>query len=258
MIKVRIGRGKGTETLRPLSEKEIQQKLYGRHHVSQPTVNEEIESQFTDVPRQAKDIFVKAPPKKIRVSIPWRSMLEATLKVLLVLGNYLQIFLKAGWNFVKVLLPKIATGWTLSIVVVGLLFLAIHTLNAHRVKSMQLSKPITPATVKSSKEREVKIEPAAPPIKKAPSPPVATQKPYVIQVCTYAREQDAQNLARQMADQKLSAFAQSLQRTNGKTFYAVFLGRFGTFREAQTQLEEFRKKPIAANFSDSFIRALYQ
>ena len=269
MIKVRLGRKKEEGTLKPLTEKDIQERLYGTYQI-QPALKEEIEAEFFGPARKQKKIIV-IPGKKLSFSIPWRQIFAGFEKVFAVLFS-------SAENFFRTILSKAATGWGLSILVVALLFMGIHALNGYRTQAMKSERPamiLTPAKENSGRPRKIRhkvapptqetvetsIQPlsgaAAPTgISQAPPTPSWSEKPYVIQVCTYARQDYAEKLVGDLKGSAISAFSEPLQRPNGKVFYAVFLGRFGTFGEAQARLEEFKKKPVAKDFLDSFIRTL--
>ena len=84
----------------------------------------------------------------------------------------------------------------------------------------------------------------------------ASQKGIVIQVATFAMEQDAQKLASRLKQEQLRSFVRSLSRQGGRAYYCVFIGNFKTHREAEAMLGEFRKREIAKSFKDAFIRSL--
>lgn len=86
--------------------------------------------------------------------------------------------------------------------------------------------------------------------------PAASPKPFSIQIATYAREEDAQALAERLKGEGLASFVRSFRRTNGKTFYSAYAGRYASFREAQAKLKELKSLPASKEFPDSFIRTL--
>ncbi len=275
------------DSLRPLTEKEIQQKLYGSFYQNPSVLSEESERESTTSFRKEKKVFTRPSKRpsfslpKFSIRFPWRGIFSLIAK----LFRFIFGLLKATFS-------KVATGWGISILVVGLLFAGIYALNIYRADVMKrpakpsarkivprkrvyheptplavsetsassvsdesVLKPPTPAVTASPVSAVVPTPAPAAPVVKA-EPPVVTKKPYVIQVCTYARKDDADTLVGQMNAANLPAFVQPLERANGKTFYPVFIGRFGTFREAQAKLKEFREKSISRDFPDSFIRAL--
>ena len=277
LMKVRLGEKKGKDSLRPLTEKEIQKKLYGGY-LDTPQVEEEAEPEWVAPPKSKKGketrtvALPKEPKKKITVSIPWGKIAAS-----------LSVAFKTLVGMVRILLSRVATGWSLGIVAIVVLFLAVHSLNSYRTAAMKATKPKRPQTIEMARRRRrpnppnktvqlslekkplrqemmpplMPVSPVLSVVKEITPPPASgTQKPYVIQVCTYASEADANKLVDQMKQLHLSAFAQSLARSSGKTFYLVFLGRFETFQEAQLKLKEFRSQPIAKDFQDSFVREL--
>lgn len=250
LMKLRIGRKRDEASLRPLTEKEIQKRLYGAYQ-EEGGLKEEIESILAE-PRRKEKGFVFSPEKKASFRRAWQKGVSS--------------FAKAFAGFAKFsakFLQKTASGWGAGILIVALLFLGIHVLNGYRVKAMKASRPQKqqpPAQTRfveaGSGEVPASVAPLptvqAPP----PPPPPSPRKPYVIQVCTYANQTDAEGLAEKMRAANLPAFVEPMGRTNGKTFYPVFLGRFETFREAQAKLKEFRGRPVSGDFQDSFIRTL--
>jgi len=266
MIKVRFGRGKENASLHPLSEKEIQKKLYGAFTGSIKTTSEETPAAE---PRWARE----TPPPKERVAIkkpssfPWKKVGLALVEIAEAVGGT-----------IKRLLPKLSTKWSIGAGIVIALFLGIHTLNIYRATAMKNPKlvavppraseaPAGPnetrpeteagpssAPVLSRASRRTRTLSQKSPLGIAHAP--APKKPYVIQVATYAAPWDAQRLSDQMTQAGFQSFVQSATRSGGRTFYLVFLGRYGTSQEAEAQIKEFRNKSIAKDFPDSFVRVL--
>lgn len=79
---------------------------------------------------------------------------------------------------------------------------------------------------------------------------------YVIQVATYAGPNDANRMREQFADAGIPVFVQSLSRPSGKVYYSLFLGRFKSYSEAQSQFEKFKGLESSRPFKDAFIRTL--
>lgn len=79
---------------------------------------------------------------------------------------------------------------------------------------------------------------------------------YVVQVATFAVKEDAQKLADRFKADSLRAFIKPLSRTGGRVYYCVFIGQFKTHSEAETALEQFKKREIAQPFQDAFIRLM--
>lgn len=229
-------------SLRPLTEKEIQEKLYGAYREEEESgVKEGMKSVLAPPPRRKEKIYFSFPRRKVL------SILSKGLKGLL--------------KFSRNLLSKWAKGWGLSLLGVALLFLGIHVLNQYRAQAMKAPRSVAIRAV--SPPRAPRVSPLEaptkeeiPPPEKKPAPLPPSPKPYVIQVCTYANQTDAEGLAAKMKAAELPAFVEPMGRAGGKTFYPVFLGRFETFQEAQARLKEFRGKPVSRDFQDSFIRTL--
>lgn len=207
-----------------LNEQEIQERLYGRYHKSSVALKE--------APRLAGQAELTPPHLETAETPLWK---EARAWV----GRAARAF--AG--FLKMLPWKLASA--LGIALAATIFLSqsvpvwVHEWNVN--------------------QNEVKVTPVqehvpAAPIKK---PPVSIQKFYTVQVCTYQRERDAQDLVHQLQGMGLPAFSQKTSaRDQGIALHLVFLGRSATYAEAKNQLEEFRKSSLFHKFSDSFIRSV--
>lgn len=302
LTKVRIGNKKEKISLKPLSEKEIQRKLYGSI-LSSTSVEEAPEPRWMEPPkfkevREVKEVkdtkefkekekkpvterpWITLPETKINISIPWKKI-----------GAACSAIFKTAFGLGKVFFSRLATAWGMGALIVAVLFISVHSLNTFRTKAMKAPKQddsmVLVRKAARQKAAQVKQEtkvpestlPPSPVVKERASkevplpaavvvpglpgleqpaavPPVSTQDAYVIQVCTYASQTDAEKLIEGLKGEQLSAFFQSSTRSSGKTFYLVFLGRFKDLRESQARLKEFRSKSISKSFSDSFIRTL--
>ena len=301
MIKAALGIKKKNEVLRPLSEKEIQQKLYGSYsHSSTSLKEEEVEIPIGAPRREAPKALkpkVKLPrelPKisapriilpKVSWRFPWRKIFSG-----------LWVVLKALFDFFLVGVRRLSGGWGMGIAAIVMLFFGIHALNVYRVNAMKHFKPrlhlaessqkaaprlVRPPVVtqqrltSTSREKmpvfqipvaEMPLKPATPPENSATLAPtiqpatalpeVAVNKPYAIQIATYARAEDASNLESRLKADGLPAFMAPVRRPHGKSFYLVYLGRFESFQEAQAKLKEFRGRDVAKEFPDSFVRTI--
>ncbi|GEM_PF-2409320 len=282
---------KKEETLRPLTEKEIQRKLYGEFHgresfktAVEPEPVEEIEVEEPQAPASVPIAVPSSAPRK-KASPPAVSgdkILSFFKSLLIGFLNFWKGLLMGLLNFLKTVLVKAGTGWGVGILIVVSLFLAIHALNSYRTREMGASRSLisslrgpepdrisprsaTPpssepeAPVKASLPKDIfetQAPPPAQPKQAATAKKTSGESRYVVQVAIYLKEEDAQKVAGRIATAHFPTFVEPLRRTNGKTLYPVFLGRYPTLREAQTQLREFRKKPIAKDFPDSFVRSL--
>lgn len=173
------------------------------------------------------------------------------------------------------------------ILLLGALFYGIHSLNIKRETAMKAPRkkvvaPVAPVQTVSSQEEDVEssevsstlsqvdeesstrdeystaerqsiVEPVA---KKPIAASKSSKGSQVIQVATFATEEDAQKLVEKIEVGGLSAFVKGLTRSTGKVYYCVFIGRFQTSSEAEKALEKFRRKDISKSFQDAFVRSL--
>lgn len=168
-------------------------------------------------------------------------------------------------------------GYWASGFAIFLLLISVHFLNVRHEAAMKLPRLSRPARslpkntepavnflVTTAKEAIVGSSPLSPVSKTGEEQSVAPASiindserlPFVIQVCTYAAEEDATRLVERVHRENLSAFVKKSKRAGGKTYYSVFVGRFKDYSEAQKILAQFRKKEISRNFQDAFIRTL--
>jgi len=273
MIKSIPGERKTEDSLRPLTEREIQQKLYGSYFPEQTAVKEIGKEETPETSWKKRPLFETSQKRRsltlprIAVKFPWAAVLSLIRRAL-----------SRFWSLAKFLFPKVATGWGAGILIVVAVFLGIHSLNAYRATAMKNSKVLSRPDAPRKREvqrprREIKqgvpavVTPAWPANMAPPTPQIQAprmpeptsalaDKSYVVQVCTYGREEDARRLVKQLTQTNLRAFFQPFQRPNGRTFYLVFLGRFKSFSEARAKLKDFQGKPVAKDFPDSFVRNL--
>lgn len=250
-MKIHLGKKRGEDQLRPLTEQEIQERLYGRY-LGAGEVKEKLDIEFLPPGGKERPFFFgsgRRPP----LSFPWREWLLSG-----------QRRGEAVWNGLKSLLDRTGRGVGMGLLVLGTLFVAVHTLNTYRGKAIQEQKtrprgespesPLKRPEVVPSLVAKTVIAPPPPPVENTVAP--GPERGYAVQICTYAREEDAGRLVRAIQEAQFPAFVQPMERTNGKTFYPVFIGRFQTYQEAQKQLQEFRSKPISNDFPDSFVRTI--
>ncbi|MBI2167059.1 MAG: SPOR domain-containing protein [Candidatus Omnitrophica bacterium] len=265
MLKVRLGVKRGPDSLRPLTEKEIQQKLYGSYQ-EEPALKEKINTEFLDPLRKESSLGPETKSKNNQSArFPWK---EA--------GSAFVTLAQSVWGILKRITGRKTMGWVALGTVAASLFLSVNALNLYRTEAMKNPKP--PSRVVTPREESTLLRPSpkraerpsALPIESAPAQgqevpervsepaPVAppAEKVFVVQVATYARETDGERVVKQMIEAGLPAFGKPLRRTSGKTFHLVFLGPFKTFEDAQAELKKFRALPASQNFPDSFVRSL--
>lgn len=114
-------------------------------------------------------------------------------------------------------------------------------------KTPEVKKAKTPAeTVKTETKKEISSETSA-----------SVQTPgSVIQVATFATQEDASNLVEKFKAAGFSSFLKSVSRSGGRVYYCVFIGKFQTQQEAENKLAEFKKQEVARSFQDAFVRSL--
>lgn len=278
--------------LRPLSEKEIQEKLYGEFHKVIAAGEDDLAVEVTEKPAFAfsgpggkpaqppkisppRPVLQRRSLPRVKISLPWRQVYSVFLTAFGALGNLL-----------KAVLGKLGTGWGVGTVIVVAIFVAVHLLNAYRTTAMKTAKPrptravsralpkalplvsppldeesvVRPVTLNETPLRPAGPAPAAFPVTPAPEARPARagfpSKLFTLQVATYARSEDAVNLAQKLEQEGWEAFSLPSPRSNGKVFHPVYVGRFANFQEAQAKLKEFKARPVSREFPDSFIRSL--
>ncbi len=91
--------------------------------------------------------------------------------------------------------------------------------------------------------------------KKTSSPAVEVPG-YVIQVATFATQDDAGRLVQKFQAAGFSSFFKSVARSGGRVYYCVFIGKFATHQDADDKLSEFKKQEVAKPFQDAFVRSV--
>jgi len=260
-----------SEILRTLDEKEIQKRLYGKYH------REEVPSS----PNNHSNVTATLPRleiPKVSKPVPFSERLKSFFAYV---QDLFSPFLKAfPWRF---------TG-----IVIGGLVLAVFLLQGlsfwfSKMKSTpHYTRHIARATKGERAIRKVNVKPVEPkketfrseaPKKKVesrtessavlpiaiPAPPLSPvqaeeslkKKYYSVQVCTYQREQDAQQLTEELKRMGLPAFyLRFLSSQQQIPHYVVFLGKEETYSGANARLKEFRKTQQFQKFPDSFIRSV--
>ena len=165
--------------------------------------------------------------------------------------------------------------WMTGTFTVVAIFAGIHLLNLNREAAMKAPRKNLPlemetlpaAAIPAAHETHTPLVPA-PVTKKIPAavvsapqpvpPPVviAKETPYAIQIATFVGTNDAERLSENLKKEGLKSFVKPLRRSGEKTYYCVFIGGFSDYSEAEKNLAEFKKKPVAKPFQDSFIRTL--
>ena len=275
--------------LKTLSEREIQNRLYGNYRAETVAVEDAVQT-----PRVVEKREAGPPPRapkeerrpKIRIvreSSFSKPILPAVLAFLKLsarsLGELLR-FLGGRWGRLLLSLDfrKPAVRRTAyaagGIAFLAGLFAGIHLLNAQREIAMKAPRPPAAASpapnsaeaVSGTKDRRESTAGEKPsmPSGSSLSPAAAidgeisVKQPYVIQVATFAQEEDAGRLAERLgrAGAGPRVFVKALSRAGGRIYYCVFIGRFADYPDAESRLAKFKRMEAARPFQDAFIRSL--
>lgn len=81
--------------------------------------------------------------------------------------------------------------------------------------------------------------------------------PYTIQVCVYEKKDEAESLVSDLEKKGYPAWLVSRTSPKGKIYHNIYIGRFATKKEASNFLDSVKDKEIFKEFKDSFVK-LYQ
>lgn len=228
-----------------LNEEEIQKRLYGRYHkgtapkMESPRLSAEmpqlvIKTSSRSVPwtTQFKTWMIQAASQTglLLKKFPWK--LFSAVTVLLVLAIL-------GFQHIPSWLSKAKPRLNVEEPVSG------ETLLTRPVQSRKVSESIDSSSVTLTK-----------PEVGAKTTSIPKKRYFVVQICTYQREQDAKQLTNQLRNLNFSAFYLKSSSSRGLLHYVVFLSKNESYAEANLKLEQFRKTSESRRFSDAFIRSL--
>lgn len=239
-------------SLGTLDEKQIQERLYGKYHKgNHPNAAPQVRTE----PPAISPKGLTPPPKKIELYQEWKALSH----------EWAEAFNHFAKGFPWKVVGSIGIALIASVLVaqnVGQWLANWNSLDSDKEFRQTSQGP-------ESSKLAVRAAPA--PVKKAllpqelsrsegivsPTLPVVKQKHYAVQVCTYQRTKDAEELVKQLQALHFSAFyKQSASREERIPLYVVFLDRAETYAQAKAQLDEFRKTALFQKFSDSFILSL--
>lgn len=245
------------ESLHTLNEKEIQQRLYGRYH--------------RDGAAPVKGSSQNLLSPKFETNEPSKSF--SFTNWLQNFMNYTQSLFsgfrqKFPWKFAAII-----TGLLVAVIILfqflSVWFGKVETASTIPPKvKMALSNDVLKVPTGTRQSATKKIETVTPAPSEVFSAHLVTtnkmneaQAPkkryYTVQVCTYERESDAQQLTHELKSLNFPAFYLPLPSLQQRiTHYVVFLGKEETYAGANTKLNEFRKTEDFQKFPDSFIRSL--
>ncbi len=249
------------DSLNTLDEKQIQERLYGKYHKGNNSAS--VPSRIIPPPALTPKKSIPNK-KKIDVAGEWKALAHA----------WAQAFRRYGANFpwkmagslgiiliAAVLIVQSVGGWLADRKFQGFV---LHTQEIS--PSSEPSETLPSVSIPAQKVASPQAPPAShrgdmpaanPPAAKQSSETAAKQRFYAVQVCTYQRIRDAQELVKQLQTLHFSAFyKQSFSQAERIPLYVVFLDRVPSYGQAKTQLAEFRKTELFQKFSDSFIQSL--
>lgn len=215
----------------------------------------------------------------------------ASMHFVRVLGNGIFSVLRSIIHLVARLIAvidlrnaRVRTGayWAGGILLLAGLLFSIHNLNVKREAAMKAPRKKVEAPAffgikKKEAKKAVDVSPneeSASPLSPSvsvsdtgklgaddllPAPKtqtVVSKGTHVIQVATFATEDDARRLSSKVKESGMVSFVKPLTRSTGKVYYCVFIGRFASSQEAETNLEQFKKKEVSRSFQDAFVRTL--
>lgn len=261
---------KREDTLRPLSEREIQERLYGQYRTKVPVVD----PGAPPVPDRQSVGELFAPPEHHPVEengvqpaqLSERSAEQAAIPSYAVSHLSKKYSSRAPWEFPVAIISRFGKpkwiqkmeGIPLSMIgaiFFGLVFTAVGV----RAVSQLFIGPLS--QIKRIPEPVHEVLGLAPgsgrsvvlPPKPAVSPSQG-KKFYTIQLVVYDDPRMTQGLVDSLKSKNLDAYARAIKTSRGKDRYLVFLGHYRTYQEAESELSKYRKSNSLAAFSDSFVR----
>lgn len=272
---------KREESLRPLTEREIQEKLYG-HFTAKPS-RDETHAAMAEEESGVSQLFTppsaQQHPKEVPSSQSVSVGLGKPASFSKPLGQRWEEQF-SGDGFPKLSVPKIlrmkkprwiekmesiplsrvaVSFFALVLIIVSLRALAQAVFNISpgiKIKAFpvrNVEKPVSLSTAAEQKPVNLSVSEVAT-ISKT-SAPVIPKKFYTIQLITYDGAVPTQNLVERLREKNLDAFSKSAKTSRGKERYQVFLGRFTAYDQAQAQLARYRSLNLLAEFPDSFVRS---
>lgn len=87
-------------------------------------------------------------------------------------------------------------------------------------------------------------------------PSLPLQRFFTLQLCVYENEELTRSVVKRLRSRQLDSFYTPVTTRRGRSLFQVFVGRFGSFSEAQLYLERLKKSNALQDYPDSFIRPL--
>ena len=281
------------ENLKPLTEREIQEKLYGhlRSHVPKEEASTSSDENVPSIGElftppavePVKQVFAKPEAPKIekRKKVELLKSLESLRssfkqisfeRFKLSLQRFKLPSLPALPRFSMPKIPRIRKpAWLhklerVSLSMVAVVFFSVVLVVAVFRGVMQLFFKAKPTTRHVSVSRNVSASPNLDTEALAEQLSLSQQrvepsaqgakreKYYTIQLIVYEDATQSLHVLTNLKKKKLDVFLKPTKTSRGKDLYQVFLGHFKSYEEAQSALSKYHKKNALADFPDSFVR----
>lgn len=281
------------ESLRPLTEKEIQEKLYGRY--SEKASVDETEDGREGTDKSVQDLFV--PPHEVKNEQPVlqtgevsrisdsRQVSSDVWKAIQAKASSLSSLRFPRWTWPPLPVMK-KPRWVekleripISYVAAAFLVLVLLFVGVRAVaqgvfrfwpragdrsfpfgldwSGESLKSEAVPTPIASSRKLSERRELSGPSVK-TEGLTQASRRFYTIQVAVYDAASYAEKLVARFLAKKVDAFYRPVRTSRGKVRYQVFIGRFDQYGQAQSELSRYRKLNLLAEFGDSFVRPLVE
>jgi len=79
---------------------------------------------------------------------------------------------------------------------------------------------------------------------------------YAVQICVYEKENEAKQLVNNLKAKKYPAYFTTRVSSKGKTYYNIYVGNFPTEKTASSFLDKIKGKKEFEEFKDSFVKKL--
>lgn len=267
---------KRDDSHRVLSEREIQEKLYGTFRAGGAFVKPVIAPEEEMAPAPDPDLFAHAPApsrstpdESESASHPHEEMHKQLFED--VADTSPSPRPSAGWMAWKPRGKGIAAAAGV-LAATALLLWALTAVFRPVLGGRGLKPPApqAPAPERAAPPALTRPEPAvgapaalrsqeAPPASAPAQAPGEARIPdgpypyYTIQVCIYESEARSRTLQKELQAQGFDSFYDKRTNRNGRSLYRVYIGKHATLDGAQDALADFMNSPVAKRFPDSFL-----
>ncbi len=268
---------KRSEVHRVLSEREIQEKLYGTFRAGGAFVKPQTEVREEPAP-DSPDLFSHAPGPPRQAALdeevpgerhedihaePFEDVADtapAPAHAKFWVPDWQMTWMRKG-------AAKLAGGLAVAALILWVLRALMEPMLTGldgRPLPPQEVQPVAPSSATAPRAQEPISAPRDP---EAPSRPERPEKQpgeaglpdpavpyYTIQVCIYESEARSRTLQKELQAQGFETYYDRRTNRSGNSLYRVYVGKYGTFEGAQDALKDFLNSPVAKRFPDSFLR----